>query len=238
MSGRPRSSIPMASACVADTRPSEATLATLREVRHHGVSGTGLTIAELTIAASWNLQGDPARPGFAEEARRLFDVALPTRGNTTTRSDTLTALWLGPRSWLLVAGGASSLSGFTEKRDAINRQRGALFDVSASRVAWALAGPRAPDVLRLSAGFSSARLCRRSVRAERVRSHQRTGREARRDTHLRADGRAKLRARCQARAVRWGSPIWVRRAGSATVRLACDQDTLPLKYLSISTVSC
>ena len=77
----------------------------------------------------------------------MFDVALPTRGNTTTRSDTLTALWLGPRSWLLVAGGASSLSGFTEKRDAINRQRGALFDVSASRVAWALAGPRAPDVL-------------------------------------------------------------------------------------------
>ncbi len=137
----------MASACVADTRPSEATLATLREVGHHGVSGTGLTIAELTIAASWNLQGDPARPGFAEEARRLFDVALPTRGNTTTRSDTLTALWLGPRSWLLVAGGASSLSGFTEKRDAINRQRGALFDVSASRVAWALAGPRAADVL-------------------------------------------------------------------------------------------
>jgi sarcosine oxidase subunit gamma len=137
----------MASACVAEIRPLDATLATLREVGHHGASGTGLTIAQLTIAASWNLQGDPARPDFIEEARRLFNVALPIKANTTARSDTLTALWLGPRSWLLVAGGASGLTGFADKRDAINLQHGALFDVSASRVAWSLAGSHAADVL-------------------------------------------------------------------------------------------
>ena len=132
---------------MADIPSSDVTLATLREVGHHGASGTGLTIAELTIASSWNLQGDPARLDFVDEARRLFDVALPTKANTTARSDTLTALWLGPRSWLLVAGGASSLIDFPEKCDAINRQRGALFDVSASRVAWSITGPRAADVL-------------------------------------------------------------------------------------------
>ena len=132
---------------MADIPSSDVTLATLREVGHHGASGTGLTIAELTTAASWNMQGDPTRADFVDEARRLFDVALPTKANTTARSDTLTALWLGPRSWLLVAGGASSLIDFPEKCDAINRQRGALFDVSASRVAWALAGARAPEVL-------------------------------------------------------------------------------------------
>ena len=125
----------------------EADAAAFREVGHHGASANGLTIAELTIGASWNLQGDAASPDFLDEARRLFAVALPTEANTTTRTDRLTVLWLGPHSWLLVAGGASSLSGFTEKRDAISRQRGALFDVSASRVAWALAGPRAADVL-------------------------------------------------------------------------------------------
>ena len=137
----------MASACVADIRPLGATFATLRDVGHHGVSSTGLSIAELTIAAAWNLQGDPARADFIEEARRLFDVALPNKANTSARSDTLTALWLGPRSWLLVAGDASMLTDFTGKRDAINRQHGALFDVSASRVAWALAGSRAAEVL-------------------------------------------------------------------------------------------
>jgi sarcosine oxidase, subunit gamma len=132
---------------VVDNGPMNTRLATLREVGHHGVSETGLTVAELTIAASWNLQGDPTRAGFVEEARRLFDVALPIKANTTTRSDALTALWLGPASWLLVAGAESSLTAFTEKRGAINQQGGALFDVSASRVAWTLAGPRAPDVL-------------------------------------------------------------------------------------------
>ena len=130
-----------------DNGPMNTRLATPREVGHHGVSETGLTVAELTIAASWNLQGDPTRPDFVAEARRLFDVALPIEANTTARSDTLTALWLGPESWLLVAGAESSLTDFTEKRDAINQQGGALFDTSASRVAWTLAGPRAPDVL-------------------------------------------------------------------------------------------
>jgi sarcosine oxidase subunit gamma len=109
--------------------------------------GTGLTIAELTIATAWNLQGDATRPDFVEEACRLFDLVLPTEPNTTARSDTLTALWLGPRSWLLAAGGASMLTDFAAKRDALNQQGGGLFDVSASRIAWAIAGPRAAIVL-------------------------------------------------------------------------------------------
>jgi sarcosine oxidase, subunit gamma len=132
---------------VVDNGPMNTRLATLREVGHHGVSESGLTVAELTIAASWNLQGDPTRAGFVDEARRLFDVALPIKANTTARSDTLTALWLGPESWLLVAGGASRLTDFTAKRDAVNHQGGALFDVSVSRVAWTLAGARVPEVL-------------------------------------------------------------------------------------------
>jgi sarcosine oxidase subunit gamma len=118
-----------------------------RKVGHYGVPEPGLTIARLMIAAAWNLQGDPAQPDFIEEARRLFDVALPINANTTARSDTLTALWLGPRSWLIVAGGAPTFTDFPDERDAVNRHRGVLFDVSASRVAWSLAGPRAADVL-------------------------------------------------------------------------------------------
>jgi sarcosine oxidase, subunit gamma len=132
---------------VVDTGDAGAGPVASREVGHYGVPETGLTIAKLTIATAWNVQGDATRPNFVEEARRLFDVVLPTEPNTTARSDTLTALWLGPRSWLLAAGGASTLTDFAAKRDALNQLGGALFDVSASRVAWALSGPSATDVL-------------------------------------------------------------------------------------------
>ncbi|HWZ70781.1 MAG TPA: sarcosine oxidase subunit gamma family protein [Casimicrobiaceae bacterium] len=130
-----------------DTGPVDAGRATSREVGHYGVPATGLTVTAVTIATAWNVQGDATRPDFVEGVRRLFDVVLPAKANTTARSDALTALWLGPKSWLLAAGGASPLNDFVAKRDALNQQGGALFDVSASRIAWAIAGPRAATVL-------------------------------------------------------------------------------------------
>ncbi|MGZ8267294.1 MAG: sarcosine oxidase subunit gamma [Burkholderiales bacterium] len=106
----------------------------------------GLT--EVLIAAAWNAQGDEARSDFTDQVARQFSIALPTVPNTTVRSDALTAFWLGPRSWLLVAESAASpLADFIEKRDALNAAGGALFDLSASRVAYRLAGLRATDVL-------------------------------------------------------------------------------------------
>ena len=110
---------------------------------HYGAPGVGVTVAEATIAAAWNVQGDASRASFVDEVRSVFGIALPIAPNTLTTADSLTALWLGPRSWLLIAG-ASPLVGFTAKRDALNAG-GALFDVSASRVAWTVSGPRATD---------------------------------------------------------------------------------------------
>ena len=114
---------------------------------HFGAAGSGVTLAAATIGAAWNVQGDPARPGFVTAVRDVFGVELPLRPNTLARGDALTALWLGPRSWLLVAGEASPLDDYPARRDAINAAGGALFDVSAGRVAWTVAGPRAADVL-------------------------------------------------------------------------------------------
>jgi sarcosine oxidase subunit gamma len=114
---------------------------------HYGAAGSGVTLAEATIAAAWNVQGDPSRASFIDAARRLFDVALPLAPGTTARTDALTAMWIGPASWLLVAGGASPLLDQATKRDALNAAGGALFDVSAGRVAWTLTGPHAADVL-------------------------------------------------------------------------------------------
>jgi len=132
---------------VVESRDAGAGPVANRDLGHYGVPETGLTMAELTIATAWNVQGDATRPDFVEDTRRLFDVALPTQPNTTARSDMLTALWLGPKSWLLAAGGPSTLTAFVAKRDALAQRGGALFDVSASRIAWAIAGPHAATAL-------------------------------------------------------------------------------------------
>ena len=117
------------------------------QLGHRGAAGAAISFAEATIAAAWNVQGDPARTAFVEEAQRQFGVALPIAPNTIVGSAALSALWLGPSSWLLVAGGASPLVDFDAKRDAINAAGGALFDVSASRIAWTVSGPHATTVL-------------------------------------------------------------------------------------------
>jgi sarcosine oxidase subunit gamma len=114
---------------------------------HFGAAGSGIAFAEATIAAAWNVQGNRARGMFAEEARRLFELDLPAVPNAIAKTDALTALWLAPTSWLLVAGGASPLHDFGAKRDALNAMGGALFDLSASRVAWTVSGIHAATVL-------------------------------------------------------------------------------------------
>ena len=83
-----------------------------------------LTINEATIGRAWNVQGDAHRLG----------LALPVAPNTVTRTGAGTAMWLGPRSWLV----------FAERVDV---QDGAVFDVSASRVGWTLEGATAASVL-------------------------------------------------------------------------------------------
>lgn len=118
----------------------------------YGVGGPAmLRLHEATIAAAWNLQGDAAGSAFDEHVRATFGISLPTRPNTASAANDVSALWLGPATWLLITGGplrpGHPLSGYAARRDAVNAAGGALFDLSASRVAWHLAGPRAAAVL-------------------------------------------------------------------------------------------
>jgi sarcosine oxidase subunit gamma len=117
---------------------------------HYGEAGPGVSFAEATIASAWNVQGNLERGTLADEARRLFGVSLPAAPNTIARSDAVTVLWLGPRSWLLLARDVSALGDFHPRREALNATGGALFDVSASCIAWTIAGPHAATVLAKS----------------------------------------------------------------------------------------
>jgi sarcosine oxidase subunit gamma len=101
-----------------------------------------LTLAPVVIASAWNVLGARA----ASEAQRLFGVGMPHAANTVVGAGSVSAVWLGPESWLIVSG-AAPLEDYEAKRDALNAAGGALFDVSASRVAYALLGVRAADVL-------------------------------------------------------------------------------------------
>jgi len=100
-----------------------------------------VTLAPVTIASAWNVQGARA----LDAARDRFGVALDAAPGSVTASGNLSALWLGPQSWLLVS--AAPLREFAVARDVLRAAGGALFDLSASRVAYAVRGARALDVL-------------------------------------------------------------------------------------------
>ena len=117
---------------------------------HYGLVTTGVTLTETTFSGAWNVQGDVRRPDFVDALRQLFDLALPVVPNTTMRTQTLTALWLGPGSWLLVAADKVAWDDFDPRREELNAAGGALFDVTASRVAWTVAGTHAATVLAKS----------------------------------------------------------------------------------------
>jgi sarcosine oxidase subunit gamma len=114
---------------------------------HYGAAGSTIFLGEATIATAWNVQGDVASSSLRAEVQRIAGIALPGAANTTNRSEGVIAMWLGPQSWLLVAADAAALGDFTGTRDALNAAGGALFDVSASRAAYVVDGPRAVDVL-------------------------------------------------------------------------------------------
>ena len=107
-----------------------------------------ITLTEVPIVAAWNVQGDASRAGFTDQVARQFSIALPIAPNNAARGDALTAIWLGPRSWLLFAeAGGAPRADFIERRNALNAVGGALFDLSVSRVAYRLAGEHTTDVL-------------------------------------------------------------------------------------------
>jgi len=94
-----------------------------------------LTIAETDVASAWNVRGDPARAAFVAATKTALGVPLPMRPNASARGDAGALLWLGPRSWLFVAGRPVASGAFDIARKALNEAEGALFDVPLGLVA-------------------------------------------------------------------------------------------------------
>lgn len=62
----------------------------------------GLQLSERPFLGYLNVRGHPSEAAFLEAARSVLRVDLPLEPNTSTMSETLSALWLGPDEWLLV----------------------------------------------------------------------------------------------------------------------------------------
>jgi sarcosine oxidase, subunit gamma len=121
---------------------------------HYGANAKDIALSEATITSAWNLQGNPAQRSFADCAHQRFGAPLPQGPNTAAADRNMTTLWLGPRSWLLVESPRldlpPTLADIDRCRDAVNAAGGALFDVSASRVAYRVSGTHAEVVLAKS----------------------------------------------------------------------------------------
>jgi sarcosine oxidase subunit gamma len=114
---------------------------------HYGAAGAALVLGEATIATAWSVQGDAGSSSLRAEVQRMARVPLPMATNTTGKGEGVTALWLGPQSWLLVAADAEALGDLAGARDAVNAAGGALFDVSESRVAYTVEGAQADQIM-------------------------------------------------------------------------------------------
>jgi sarcosine oxidase subunit gamma len=119
---------------------------------HYGVAGTQVTLGTRVIAHAWNVQGNPGDAQFAAATQAALGMPLPSKPNTLAHREAQTALWLGPRSWLVLAfaDGVPGVANWRGARDTINAAGGALFDVSASRIAFTVQGARAADTLAKS----------------------------------------------------------------------------------------
>ena len=123
--------------CVAERAPSLATPG----------GGAAVAIDEVALTLAWNVRGDAAHPAFVDAAARLFGIELPTQPNRSSRSDDAALLWLGPTSWLFIAGRDPVRRSFDDCRHALNEAGAALFDLSSSYIGWSVAGTAAARVL-------------------------------------------------------------------------------------------
>ena len=112
-----------------------------------GGADSAVVLAEVGLATVWNVRGDPARASFVADAGRVLALPLPTEPNASARDAGSALLWAGPRSWLYVTGAGASRGDFDVARAALNDAGGALFDLSASYVAWRVSGTAASRVL-------------------------------------------------------------------------------------------
>jgi sarcosine oxidase subunit gamma len=136
----------MADTALTSPPRSPLTHATSRLAAATHTSNGQVRLAELPFLTQINLRLDAKSPA-ADTIGLALDLALPLQPNTAARAGELTALWLGPDEWLLVAPPGAEHHLQTRIRQAAGNQPVSTVDVSAQRTTLLITGPHARDIL-------------------------------------------------------------------------------------------
>ena len=107
----------------------------------------GVLLCERPFRAQINLRGDVAAKRFRDAVEGVVGVAPPRQPNTTASAGAITAFWLGPDEWLIVAPDDRADKMVEALRAALEKQHTAVTDVSEARTAIGLSGANARDVM-------------------------------------------------------------------------------------------
>lgn len=94
-----------------------------------------------------NLRLDPSDAESLDAVYQRLGVQLPLTPNTTTATDDLTAIWLGPDEWLLLADHDQSDALAADLQAALAGHFASIVDISAGQAVIRLCGSSALDVL-------------------------------------------------------------------------------------------
>lgn len=111
----------------------------------------GIGMAERPFPAIVNLRGKPEDKAFLAAAKEILGFDLPETPNSVAGKDGLTAFWLSPEEWWVIADEGG---GFEAENTLADKLRAALADVHCavtgvgeSRTCIRISGPKAQDLL-------------------------------------------------------------------------------------------
>ena len=103
-------------------------------------------LVERPFLTHLNLRLDPGNAEARAAVHRVFGVQLPLTPNTTTATDNLTAIWLGPDDWLLLTDHQSDAP-IADLHAALAGHVASVVDISAGQTVIRLSGPSTLNVL-------------------------------------------------------------------------------------------
>jgi sarcosine oxidase subunit gamma len=106
----------------------------------------GVVLREAVGLSLINLRGD-ADKAFAGHVETVLGTALPTTPNTTSRTEGVSLLWLGPDEWLAVCDDGDSPALCARLEEAMSRVHHAVVDLSDNYAVIELSGHAARWVL-------------------------------------------------------------------------------------------
>ena len=105
-----------------------------------------IRLTEVPFLTQLTLRLAPGTPA-AEAAAQVLGVSLPTVPNTTSASNDVHVLWMGPDEWLLLAPDGAAERLCEELEGALGAHHASVVDVSAHRTVIELAGADARELL-------------------------------------------------------------------------------------------